>query len=460
MIDNIKKIIKDDSEAMFKNPIVVIVLIALIILPSLYSVINVYACWDPYGDTDNIDFIIVNNDNPVTVNGTTYSYGTQVIQSLQENNNFNWVYKDEDDARDMVKNGTSYAAIIIPPDFTKDVLSVYSGNPTQAQIEYLVNDKTSPVAPKITGNAATNVNTAVSDAIIEKFNTRTYGSTTQSPVAVQQTQVSQNATTQNATTQTATAQNAATGNVTNASTSNMTTAELTQASYNQKVSEYFNSPTELTNHTYYKADSYAQQVAPFYTALASWVGCIILIALLSVKPVKDEDKYSPIEVYFGKIGLFLGMNTCQSIVTFIGLCILGIPMSSGLTVLLVMLLIGWVFMTIVYTLVSLLGNIGKAIALIILVFQISGTNGIYPIEIMSPLFQGLMPYLPMTYAILLLKDAVFGVIWPTFIRNIGFLIIFLIAALAIGIIVKEKLDKRAKYFDKKLNESRLFELRK
>ena len=176
--------------------------------------------------------------------------------------------------------------------------------------------------------------------------------------------------------------------------------------------------------------------------------------------MKDEDKYSPIEVYFGKIGLFLGMNTCQSIVTFIGLCILGIPMSSGLTVLLVMLLIGWVFMTIVYTLVSLLGNIGKAIALIILVFQISGTNGIYPIEIMSPLFQGLMPYLPMTYAILLLKDAVFGVIWPTFIRNIGFLIIFLIAALAIGIIVKEKLDKRAKYFDKKLNESRLFELRK
>ena len=210
MIDNIKKIIKDDSEAMFKNPVVVIVLIALIILPSLYSVINVYACWDPYGDTDNIDFIIVNNDNPVTVNGTTYSYGTQVINSLQENNNFNWVYKDEDDARDMVKNGTSYAAIIIPPDFTKDVLSVYSGNPTQAQIEYLVNDKTSPVAPKITGNAATKVNTAVSDAIIEKFNTRTYGSTAQSPVAVQQTQVSQSATTQNATTQTATAQNAAT----------------------------------------------------------------------------------------------------------------------------------------------------------------------------------------------------------------------------------------------------------
>ena len=63
--------------------VVLIVLIALIILPSLYSVINIYACWDPYEDTDNINFIIVNNDNPVTVNGTTYAYGDMVVDELK-----------------------------------------------------------------------------------------------------------------------------------------------------------------------------------------------------------------------------------------------------------------------------------------------------------------------------------------------------------------------------------------
>ena len=73
MIKNIQKIIKDDISAALKNPVVLIVLIALIILPSLYSVINIYACWDPYEDTDNINFSIVNNDKPVTVNGTTYA---------------------------------------------------------------------------------------------------------------------------------------------------------------------------------------------------------------------------------------------------------------------------------------------------------------------------------------------------------------------------------------------------
>ena len=83
MIKNIQKIIKDDISAALKNPVVLIVLIALIILPSLYSVINIYACWDPYEDTDNINFIIVNNDNPVTVNGTTYAYGDMVVDELK-----------------------------------------------------------------------------------------------------------------------------------------------------------------------------------------------------------------------------------------------------------------------------------------------------------------------------------------------------------------------------------------
>ena len=123
MIKNIQKIIKDDISAALKNPVVLIVLIALIILPSLYSVINIYACWDPYEDTDNINFIIVNNDNPVTVNGTTYAYGDMVVDELKNNSNFNWVYKDEDEARESLKNGTDYAAIIIPEDFSKDILS-------------------------------------------------------------------------------------------------------------------------------------------------------------------------------------------------------------------------------------------------------------------------------------------------------------------------------------------------
>lgn len=437
MIQNVKQIIKDDLNAAVKNPVVIFVLLALVILPSLYSIINVYGCWDPYENTDNMDFIIVNNDKPVTINGTTYDYGSEVVTTLKENNKFNWVYKDEDEARSLIKNGTNYAAIVIPAGFTEDVLSINSANPHQATIQYISNDKTSPVAPKITSNAATKVNTEISNSIMKQYNMQNYA---QNPVVTQQITADQMGVNNT--------------NMTNAS--NTTSGSTTQEAMMNNAGEYFHSPTVLSNFSYFEADNYAQQVTPFYSVLASWVGCIILVALLSTNPVKDEEKYTPSEIYVGKFTLFFFLNILQSIVTFIGLNLIGITIADPVMTLVSMIIVGLSFMVLIYSLVSVFGNVGKAIALIILVFQISGTNGIYPIEIMAPIMQALMPYLPMTYGILMIKDAVFGIIWPSFIGNIACLIIFPILAIIFSVIVKEKLDKRFKKYDEKLTESKLF----
>ena len=438
MIQNVKQIIKDDINAAVKNPVVIFVLLALVILPSLYSIINVYGCWDPYENTDNMDFIIVNNDKPVTINGTTYNYGSEVVTTLKENNKFNWIYKDENEARSLIKNGTNYAAIVIPAGFTEDVLSINSDNPHQATIQYISNGKTSPVAPKITSNAATKVNTEISNSIMKQYNMQKYA---QNPVVTQQI----------------TADQMGANNTSMTNASNTTTSEAaTQEAMMNNAGEYFHSPTVLSNFSYFKADNYAQQVTPFYSVLASWVGCIILVALLSTNPVKDEEKYTPSEIYVGKFTLFFFLNIFQSIVTFIGLNLIGITIADPVMMLISMIIVGLSFMVLIYSLVSVFGNVGKAIALIILVFQISGTNGIYPIEILAPIMQALMPYLPMTYGILMLKDTVFGIIWPSFIGNLVCLIIFPILAIIFSVIVKEKLDKRFKKYDEKLTESKLF----
>ncbi|MDD6534772.1 MAG: YhgE/Pip family protein [Methanosphaera sp.] len=457
MIKNIKEIINKDLRAMFKNPVVTVVLIALIILPSLYSIVNIYSCWDPYEDTDNMEFIIVNNDNPVTVNGTTYDYGSKVVSSLQENDKFNWIYKDEDEARDLIKNGSNYAAIIIPAGFTEDILSVQSGNPQQATIQYITNDKTSPVAPKITSNAANKVNNEISDSIMEQYAMQNY-----QPVVAQQAaaaQMAQSSAAQSANQTTANAQaNAQMANQTaSAQMANQSTAAQATNQSISNAQSYFHSPTVLSNYSYYEADNYGQQVTPFYTALALWVGCIILIALLSTTAGKDEEKYRPVEVYLGKLGLFAIMNILQTVVMFIALNLLGVTMVDPTMTFISMFIIGLSFMILTYTLVSLFGNVGKAIAIIILVFQISGTNGIYPIQIMAPALQSLIPFLPMTYAIAMLKDAIFGIIWPSFIGNVTCLLIFPIAAIILGFIAKEKLDKNCKYANKKLEESDIFQ---
>ena len=99
-IDKIFHIMKKDSKAIFKNPAVVITIIAIIILPSLYALLNIDACWDPYGNTDNLDFAVVNNDQNATYNNASYNFGDKVIDKLEDNDDFAWDFVDEDDARD------------------------------------------------------------------------------------------------------------------------------------------------------------------------------------------------------------------------------------------------------------------------------------------------------------------------------------------------------------------------
>ncbi len=433
MIKNVIKLFKDDLKATMKNPVVLIVITALIVLPSLYSVLNIDACWDPYNNTDQMDFIIVNNDNPVTVNGTTYNYGQKVVDALDDDNNFNWVYMDEDDARDSIQNGSYYSAIVIPSDFTEKILSINTAQPQQAQLEYINNEKLSPVAMKITENAADKVNTKINDEVVQSLYTKNYASSANQQALAQQTATQ------------------------NASTSNGTTTSVSQQSTMQAAQNYFYSPVTMSKYSYYDSDTFGDAITPFYTTLSIWVGCIILVALLSMQPVKGEEKdYTPTERYFGKMGLFMIMGTLQSCVTFTGLCMLGVTMNNPLLFLISIIMTSLSCMVIVYSLVSLFGNVGKALSIIILVFQISGTSGIYPVQVVSTLFKDAFPYLPLTYGMGILRESLSGVILNNYLISLGGLLIFPIAAIIISVIIKEKLDKKSRYFEDELRKSNLF----
>ena len=161
---------KKDSKAIFKNPAVVITIIAIIILPSLYALLNIDACWDPYGNTDNLDFAVVNNDQNATYNNASYNFGDKVIDKLEDNDDFAWDFVDEDDARDGVENGTYYAAIIIPENFSSNLLSINDQNPKQAQLTYLINEKTNPVASRMSNNAVNQIQSKINDEVIQTVN--------------------------------------------------------------------------------------------------------------------------------------------------------------------------------------------------------------------------------------------------------------------------------------------------
>ena len=169
-IGNIIEIFKSDFKAAFANKIVILTLIAIIILPSLYAVINIEACWDPYEKTGEMDFAIANMDQGATYEGYTINVGNDLVQTMDNNTKFHWVFVTEDELREGVENGTYYAGIIIPENLSENIVSITTDDPQSAKLIYIVNDKTNPVAPRIMQQGANAIYQEMNAKIIEFIN--------------------------------------------------------------------------------------------------------------------------------------------------------------------------------------------------------------------------------------------------------------------------------------------------
>ena len=123
-INNVKEIIKKDFKSTIKNPVVILVLGAIIILPSLYALLNVAACWDIYGNTEHLEFAIANLDEGATYEGVNVTVGDDLVEELKNNTDFSWNFVSEQELRDGVISGRYAGGIIIPKDFSLNIVSI------------------------------------------------------------------------------------------------------------------------------------------------------------------------------------------------------------------------------------------------------------------------------------------------------------------------------------------------
>ena len=144
-----------------------IILIGMMITPSLYAWLNIAGFWDPYGSTRSIDVAVVNLDEGASTEATgDVNVGDQVVDQLEANDQLGWHFLDEDDAMESVKTGDSYAAIVIPADFSRDFTSVTSGRFTRPNLQYYVNEKANAVAPKITDAGASTLDSQINSMFV------------------------------------------------------------------------------------------------------------------------------------------------------------------------------------------------------------------------------------------------------------------------------------------------------
>lgn len=228
----------------------------------------------------------------------------------------------------------------------------------------------------------------------------------------------------------------------------------------KKQADIIAHPIELKEEALFSVSNYGTASTPFYTSLAMWVGALLLSNLLTtdIKNPKIKHKYSLREIFVGKSFIFIIIGVVQSIIVSLGnIFILGADIDNRWLFVLLSVLVSIVFISIVYTLVSLFGNVGKALAMVMMVLQIAGGGGTFPIQVTPKFFQAIHPFLPFTYAVDALREAVGGVVPEILIYNLMFLVLFGVVIFTIGFIVKPKLDPWKNKTIKRAEDSYLME---
>lgn len=662
---NIHLIFKTDFLKIIRNPAALLVIAAVIFLPSLYAWFNIISSWDPYANTRGIAIAIANLDEGANQDGIDVNVGNEIVASLKENEKLGWVFVSEDEAMNGVRRGTYYASIVIPADFSSNLLSVITGEFIKPQLDYYINEKINAIAPKVTSagvsgiveNVSSNfvktANTAIFDvfhrigiefiqnrpdiekmvrfifqleadmpqiehtlvtaqsdlnkigeifgvaeqglakvkqireiagslrgqldallveaeqmaadlkpaiiadlqalqkrarevaAIIDKLAKDQQEQKNQKDKQNQknqqneQNQIKQqnqqpapemlqvrelmaqmeesisrilqaidgklptNPADLSTTVEQAISRAEAVIQQVNAAfpeIENMLhraeegvrlgqgeVAKLREhfpairtklseianriRQYQQSgeldrlielmlldpqaEGEFFAHPVELKEHPLFPIPNYGSAMTPFFSTLSLWVGALLLVSLVRVD-VENQQQFKSYQVYFGRFLTFLVLGSGQALIVTLGdIFLLKTYVVDKIWFVLFGLFISAIFVMIVYTLVSVFGNVGKAISIVLLVLQLSASGGTFPVQMTPAFFQKIHPFLPFTHAIVLMREAVGGLLWSVAREHMLILCVYIVLCLILGIALKKTFNKSSDRFLEKAKESKL-----
>ena len=224
----------------------------------------------------------------------------------------------------------------------------------------------------------------------------------------------------------------------------------------EQVGQFMGSPVEMVSQPIFPVENYGSGVTPFYTNLALWVGGFVLVAIYKLE-VDDESigKFKPWQGFFGRWLLMNLLGQVQAIICCAGDILLGIQCLNPVAFVFAGMVESFVYVFVVYALSVAFKHIGKALAVLIVILQIPGASGTYPIEMQPDFFKAIHPWLPFTYGINAMREAIAGFYGNYYGFNLAMLLVFLIPALLVGVTARRHLLNINALFDRKLGETDL-----
>jgi putative membrane protein len=230
----------------------------------------------------------------------------------------------------------------------------------------------------------------------------------------------------------------------------------------QTLSNALAAPVSIERTALYPVQNFGSAMAPLYTTLALFIGSLLILVAVRPKPsaeaVAKLSGPKPAQLFLGHFGLVAILSLCQSTVMGAGsLLFLHVQAVHPLLYLLCLQVTGLVFAFLVYSLVAAFANLGKAIAVLLLVVQVTGCGGSYPLQIMPWFVQAVSPYLPATHAVNAMRAAMMGTYGNDYWTSLGTLLLFLIPAAVIGLVLRKPLSRFMDWFVHHAEASKLVE---
>lgn len=228
----------------------------------------------------------------------------------------------------------------------------------------------------------------------------------------------------------------------------------------QLLSRALAAPVGIEREAVFPAENFGSAMAPLYTTLALFIGSLLILVV--VKPAVSErtreqlDDPQPRQLFMGRFGVLAFLSLAQTTVMGLGnLLFLQVQVAEPLLFMLCFWIAGLVFTFLIYALVAAFANLGKAVAVLLLIIQVTGCGGSFPLQLLPPFVQALSPWLPATHVVNAMRAAMFGTYGNDFWTEIGLLLLFLIPAALVGLVLRGPLAKFMTWYVEEVESSKL-----
>lgn len=220
---------------------------------------------------------------------------------------------------------------------------------------------------------------------------------------------------------------------------------------------YFASPVTMETIAMYPVATYGSAMTPFYSTLAIWVGSTILVALVKVKASpKNLENVQSYQLYFGRYLLFLLLAQIQAAIIVVGdLWLLKVNIVEPGLFFLAASFTATAFSLLIYSLTLAFGDVGKAVCVIVMVLQIAGSSGTFPIELLPDIYQKIYIFFPFPYAITAMREALAGMYGTAYMAALAKLILFMLEGLLIGLVIRIPFVKLNHFVEERMEDTGL-----